>query len=84
MSDSFSDDPNIKAEIRLKVSSLYLKSPCERFTYSIFRREVDGISIQILQEGAVYQIGELMYLYGLFIGLVQQCSEMLTPIRTNT
>lgn len=54
------------------------------FTNSVLRWEVDGISIQVFQECAIHQIRELMNLYGLFIGLVQQCSEMLTPTNTTT
>jgi len=54
------------------------------FTNGVLGWEVDGISVQVFQECAIHQIRELMDLYGLFIGLVQQCSEMLTPINTTT
>lgn len=54
-----------------------------QFTNGILRWEVDGISIQVLQKCAIHQKRELMNLYGLFISLVQQCSEMLTPINNH-
>ena len=50
-------------------------------TDGVFGGQVDGVCVQVLQEGAVHQVGELVNLDGRLIGVVQQGTEMLAPGR---
>ena len=50
-------------------------------TDGVFGWQVDGVCVQVFQEGAVNQVGELVNLNGRLIRVVQQSTEMLAPGR---
>lgn len=52
-------------------------------TYSVLWWQVNGVCVQVLQESAIHQKGELLDLDGVPIPLVQQFPEMFTPAMAN-
>lgn len=49
------------------------------FTNSVLWWQVYSVSVEILQEGSVHQVWELMNFYGVLVCFIQQCTEVLTP-----
>lgn len=53
-------------------------------TNSVLWWQVYSVSVEILQEGSVHQVWELMNFYSILVRFIQQCSEMLTPIEKDS
>ena len=48
-------------------------------TNSIHRWQVNVVCVEILQEGSVHQVGELVNFNRVLVYFIQQGTEMLTP-----
>ena len=52
---------------------------CGKLTNSILWWQVNSVCVEVLQEGSVHQVWELVNFNVVLVRFIQQCPKMLTP-----